>query len=287
MFESFVDRNPGRELAAELVMMRAYDARTFLIVEGSTDKRVFSAFVDIKQCEIFIAGCRNAAVSGLMLSKELHLAGIICVVDKDYDAFLPELPSHPDLIVNDDHDLEITMIRSAAFEKVFSELGSATKIVTSTQEGKDPRSRILRAAHSYGLVRLYSLDHNLGFRFEGLRFRSVQRDLSVSHEDIVSELINHSNMHGYDRQPILEHIQRWSDTKHNEWLMCCGHDFAALIGLSLKSLFGSQTSIATQHDNIERLLRLAFGAEEFVSCNLYAKIKLWESQNIPYKVLRI
>jgi hypothetical protein len=277
----------GRTLAAELIMMRAADSRTFLVVEGSTDRKLFASFVDEAECEVFWSGCRDYSLEALTITRSLNMLGILCVVDRDYDDFINRPLHDPDVIVTQDHDIEITMIKSTALDKLMRELGSESKIAKLAAGGRTPRDIVLDAAHPYGMLRLYSLERGLSFRFEDLRFRSIDQYFSAPHEAVARELVDHSNMQGHDHCAMVDHMAKWSTTAHDRWQMCCGHDLTALIGRGLRSLFGTQRNTNVQPEEIESRLRLAFGAEEFVETALYDQIKDWEQRRKPYRVLRI
>ena len=69
----------------------------------------------------------------------------------------------------------------------------------------------------------------------------------------------------------------WMGKKHDHWHMCCGHDLAEVFGLALQSLLGTQNAMVVRGEQIERAMRLAYSAVDFVKANLYKKIKNWEA----------
>src|SRR5258707_9154382 len=108
-------------VAAEVVMLRAASNNTILVLEGPTDERLFVNFIEPGQCEIVIAHGRHNALEALAILRSRSLSGVLCIVDRDFDPILGGDPSTEDILITDDHDLEATIFRSSAFDRVLYE----------------------------------------------------------------------------------------------------------------------------------------------------------------------
>lgn len=276
----------GDTIAAEILLLRDANDKAILIVEGPSDEKFFTPFVSDEHCEIVISYGRQHSLRGLAIVTHHGYAGILVVIDQDFDSFLHIEHNDLNVVVNRDHDIETTMLRSPAFEKVLVELGSKKKIKAIIDLGADLRQIILDPVHPLGVLRLYSLENGINLKFEELRFRFLSRKLTFELREMISEVFNHSQIHNYDIDAVVAYIEAWRQRQHEPWLMCCGHDLVCALGRALQSLIGSHSAGATHADHIESQFRLAFSADDFRATGLNADIRAWEARNAPYRCLR-
>jgi Protein of unknown function (DUF4435) len=163
-----------RAVAGEVYLLRASGDRTILIVEGDGDSKFFRSYVDSKNCEIVISRGRENALRALHLVKDRKYVGVLAVIDRDYDDFLGVVHRCDDVIVNGEHDIEVMMARSQAFDKVLIELGSAGKISEMRKRDLTPQESVVSAAHGLGVLRLFSMRTGANLRFEDLSYSFVR-----------------------------------------------------------------------------------------------------------------
>jgi hypothetical protein len=286
MSNSLTSETDGETVAAEIVLLRAANDRTILIVEGPTDERFFASFVDESECDIVISYGRSHSLTGLAIVTGHAIRGVLAVIDQDFDSFLDIVHNDPNVIVTEDHDIEIAMLKSRAFEKVLIELGSRAKIRALVDAGVDLRVKILEPVHPLGILRLFSLQNGLNLRFDELKFQFLNKKLELNNEDMVREVFNHSRVFGHDLQAVIEFIEDWQAKPHDRWLITCGHDVVTSLGRALQQMLGTQNSGAVQPEQIESRLRLAFSSDDFRATRIFADIRDWEAQNLPFRCLR-
>ncbi len=83
--------------------------------------------------------------------------------------------------------------------------------------------------------------------------------------------------------------QRLISQKNNSydpWQVCCGHDLVEILSVGLRKAIGSHKAADIEANSLERCLRLAYEEVYFSQTRLYVEIRLWESHNQPFKVLR-
>ena len=81
---SLQDEITASSVAAEIVLLRAAARKTILIVEGGTDERLMSVFVDPGQCDIVISNGKDNALGALAVMRHRKVVGILCILDTDY-----------------------------------------------------------------------------------------------------------------------------------------------------------------------------------------------------------
>ncbi|MGI4943871.1 MAG: hypothetical protein ACRYHQ_25460, partial [Janthinobacterium lividum] len=138
--------------------------------------------------------------------------------------------------------------------------------------------------HALGVLRFYSITKGLNLKFEGLSFRFLERrTMSFELRTLIREVFDHSQKPHLKINEALEFIEGWNQTPHEHHKMCCGHDFAAIIGKALQSFIGSKPSIMTEPDEIQTKLRLTYSAMEFFASKLYQDLVDWQQRNMPFR----
>lgn len=278
--------NTGPETAAEIIMLRAAADRTALIVEGPSDYKFFFPLVSEEQCDIIIAWNKENCLEAIRILNSKSIIGVLAVIDKDYDEFLDVNIELDNAITADSHDLESIIFQSSALEKVLIEIGSQEKVKNYRKDVGDLREAILSVAHPIGVARLTSLKFGLNLKFEGLRFRSISKNLQFNLVELFKEICNHSQRLDIPVELLTDQVEKWQNTEHNRWLMCCGHDICRVFGIGLQALWGTRNATEVTLSEIESKLRLAFDKEHFENTDIYVKIRRWEADNQPYIVLR-
>ncbi len=284
---SLQDEVTASSVAAEIVLLRAAARKTILIVEGGTDERLLSVFVDGAECDIVISYGKDNALKALAIARQNYMAGVLCILDRDYLAFLDALPDDDDVIFTDEHDIEAMLIKSSAFDRLLAEMGSQEKLQEILSRGGNLREMIRDTAHDIGIFRLLSLKDGLNLTFHNLRYSFIhRRSLAVNVSEMIDEVFNSSMRRCESKAAIMKAITDWKAKPYDPWRICSGHDLTAILGRALLTLFGSHSTQATRRDEIESRLRIAFSAEDLRATNLFIAVVQWEQANPPFLVWR-
>jgi Protein of unknown function (DUF4435) len=98
--------------ANEIKMLRSTFSGTFLLVEGNSDDTFYKNFVDRSTCRLRVTGGKQRAIDILqILNNETSpngskFAGILAIIDADFDRLEPSPHQSPNLLRTDTHDLE-------------------------------------------------------------------------------------------------------------------------------------------------------------------------------------
>lgn len=270
-------------VAAEVLMLRAAAKKAILIVEGGTDERIFRQFVDEAQCDIVIARGRKNALDAMEILEARGVDGIVCIVDVDYDRFCNRDVSTDNIVVTDENDIEIVMIKSSAFERVLAELSSIGKMGGKSVD--DVRAAIMNAAFPIGCLRRYSHVSGAGLKFQDMQYRFVSREMETD-EQALAQYIKGRSDTTLSVEELAEAIKAAEEVGPDRWAVCSGHDLCAMLGKSLQFLFGSQRGSDVDQDKIERHLRLAYDARCFSRSAVHAGLIAWEGRNVPFRCLQ-
>lgn len=278
----------GFYIAAQIRLTRQIHKGSFLIVEGETDERVFRRFVDADRCNIEISFGKPNALQALDLLEDEGFPGVVAVVDADFDRVLGTTYSVESLIITDQHDLDLTIIASSAFDVFVAE--HAEKDHLKKEFNNDLwaiRNKVVNASLPLARCRLVSKCQNFRINFKSLRhdqFVSLD-DLSINSETLIAELISRSSK---NCTPIdlKAAVVREESNERDPYQLANGHDVAAILGIALRKLLAKRRDAQTWGSEIEKALRLAFDWEALMGTAFYKSLKAWEASNFRYRIFR-
>jgi hypothetical protein len=272
-----------------------------LLVEGRSDETFYKNFVDRSTCRLRVTGGKQRAIDILqILDNETTLnssrfAGVLAIVDADFDR-LDSLPHQsPNLLRTDTHDLETMILQSPALDKLLAIFASDDKL---KEFRRDVRTALLEAGMSIGYFLWLSKSENLNLTFDGIKFKEFIDDktLQINELKLINEVKNKSQPAVKsalsDPSEIQKRIAAKKKDDHDPWQVCRGHDLVEILSIGLRKALGSNKAIDVEarsderKNTLENQLVLAYEAAYFLKTHLYQEILAWESSNQPFKVLQ-
>jgi hypothetical protein len=271
-------------IANKIRLLRTQHPGSFLIAEGDTDARVWESLVDPTKCCVENAFNKDNAVNVLNILEQANVAGVLAVVDADFDILEKTVPLSPNLLLTDTHDLETMLLKSPALEKVLREHGSTEKIERFPQ---DIRQTLLESAKIIGYLRWASLKFKYDLSFEGLAFNDFveKKTLALNESKLIQTVKNKSQKLGLDEQQIRANMDSLKTDTQDMWYVCCGHDMISILSIALCKALGSFNSKELGANVLEKYLRVAYESAHFRETKLYRSIQTWEQTNKPFEVL--
>ena len=256
-----------------------------IAVEGDSDVLVFKQFYD---CELLRfephGGYENVLnlINHANLPETNYLLGII---DKDYHT-LSTQTNHkyaqvPNIIYTDNHDVEMLMFESTAFEKYLSVLSQEHKLKSIP----DARSFLFQRAEQIGALRLYSINQHLDLYFEGMDYEKFfDRKSAIINNDAMVAYITHRTRCEKQRTitqtdaEIISATREILDVGYDPRILCNGHDVLNLLSICMKFYF---SNISTDELRIFCELLLAYNNSEFERTAISNNLNEWVRRNIP------
>jgi hypothetical protein len=271
-------------IANTIRMLRTQHSGSFLIAEGDTDSRVWKNLVDSTKCCVENAYNKDKAVKVLNILEKENFAGVLAIVDADFWILEGTVPSSPNLLLTDTHDLETMLLKSPALEKLLLEHGSEQKI---KDFAKDIRHTLLESAKVIGYLRWASLKFDYYLKFEDLAFKKFVEEgtLVLNKSDLIKTVKDKSQKPGLDERKIQQKMDSLTTTTQDMWYVCCGHDMIGILSIALCKALGSCKPQKVEPNVLEQDLRLAYESSYFCKTQLYAAIQQWEKNNQPFQVL--
>jgi hypothetical protein len=276
-----------REVTA-IRLRRTKFSGSFLLVEGGTDKTFYERFIDKVACQVVTTSgkpsSKQRAIEILGILGKDNFQGILAIVDADFD-HLKGLPSIPNLIRTDTHDLETMLIQSPALDKVIAEIGSEVKIAQFSQ---DVRSLLLAAGKPIGYLLWISLLQSRNLTFSEIRFNKFidEQNLKIDEIKLIQEVKNKSKNYSLKSEILQQDIRNQKRIDHDPWQICCGHHLVEILSLGLRMAIGSAKSSDVEPSVLELILRLAYEDAYFYETQIYLSIRQWESSNRLFRVLK-
>ncbi|MCZ8065714.1 MAG: DUF4435 domain-containing protein [Microcystis sp.] len=270
-------------IANSIRLLRSDHEGVFLIVEGHSDKLIYERLVNKQEVRITIASGKNNAIKALSILEKENFCRVFAVIDADFSRIEQQIPDSNNLFLTDEHDLEMMLIKSAAFDKLLKERGSEEKIAAFS---KDIRETLLKLGQEIGKLRLLSLRNKLDLKFEGLKFGKFidKEKLSINIDELIRSIKNHSQKLSLDEQQIKQDLSVISDENHDPWQLCCGHDFISILASALCKVLGTWNANDLKKEDLERELRLAYELSYFYQTQIYQLMVNWQSNHHPYKI---
>jgi hypothetical protein len=283
-------------IANQIRMRRSIFEGAFLLLEGSSDKFLYGRFTDEVACELVVSSGKTWAIEVLVILEKSNFIGVLAIVDADFDRLESLLHQSSNLLRTDTHDLETMLIKSPALDKVLSIFGSEDKI---KKFEKDVRTILLEAGLFVGYFLWLSKSDNLNLTFDGIKFKEFidDRTLQLNELKLINEVKNKSKP---EIKPLLsntadiqQRIAAKKNDSHDPWQVCRGHDLVEILSIRLRKALGSNkaSDVEPRSDDrkntLESQLMLAYEAVYFYQTQLYQDILDWESNNQPFKVLKI
>lgn len=267
-------------------MMRTQYSGTILIVEGSTDSRVYGRLVSKTECRIIPAEGKEKAINALEMLEKDSFNGVLTIVDADFWKIEGVEPNNSNILLTDSHDLETMILYSDALDSVLSEFGSDPKIMDL---GKPIRDILLESGLPIGYLRWLSstTKDNLSLKFKKLSFDKFvnKNTLIVNIDNLIEQAKTNSKNSKLDANATKLKIIALAGEGHDPWQVCSGHDLVIFLSIGLQNIFGNHRGKSVTPDVVEGILRVAYDHSHFSLTNLHNSIKTWEKANPSFKIL--
>lgn len=276
-------------LITKLKMLRSGKKnKSFMVVEGVTDLRLYSKFVDEALCNIIIADSKQNVRACIIACNEEGVEGIIGIVDADFSRLEETEEEIPNLFKTDAHDLECMLMRSPAYEDIIKEYVNINKYARFEGRSQERvRNILLRNAAIIGYLRWYSLQKNLGFNFSMLDFSLFvdPHTLEVDIESLVKQvLIRSRKINAFSVEALVYKIQEMLAKEEDLWQVCCGHDLIELLAIGFVNVFGDYNAKNLFAGQLEGSFRLAYTKSYFEMTQLYKNLLAWQKQNSHFTI---
>ncbi len=269
-------------------LKRSAFSGTFLLVEGTSDKKFYGNLIDCEKCQIVTVSGKPSSkfrvIQVLEILEKSNFQGVLAIIDADFDNI--QTPPHKsfNLLRTDTHDLETMLLKSLGLEKVLREFGSEEKI---TKFNREIRQVLINAGLPIGYLRWISQLENLNLTFNKIKFTKFINDKTLKIDELVliKTVKDKSQNFSLSHQDIQQKIISKRNMDYDSWQICCGHDLVEILSISLRKTIGTNKTSDIEPNKLEISLRIAYEKNYFCQTQLYLKICTWEKNNPLFKIL--
>lgn len=277
----------NRLLARDMMRGKIDPSRTYVLVEGNDDYRLWSKF-KARMCELIVAHGKDTVIAKLRYfnSHYPQWRNVAAIIDPDYWLIddLDKL-NMSNLLYDDVHSWEVTLVTSPALETVMR-----NTLPTDVEDSyvSELRETAIRLATDYGYIRL--LDHrqrqfNLGFNQVSFEAVIDKDTFALDMRAIAEGLVSESSLSASE---LLEHVDALRQEVSPDIKLCRGHDVLAIMSCLIRfdKTLSDKSKIQLKSNELARSLRIAFDWICFAATALYRRIRHWESAHSPFRIIR-
>lgn len=280
------------EIVSELIIVRMMDKRkTFIMVEGKTDRALWTEYM--ADCALFPTRGKDVIIDALKSYGLRGLSGIAAIVDSDYWLICQADELSTDNLLYDDccPDMESILLNSPALKKTLRHTFSDYKTEQIHEFAERLKEDALRLAAELGYFRLLNHIEDYGLKFKEIHFAEFIDELKLDRDWVARRLAE--NERGISREALLEEIEElrkeYPQEEYNIQL-CRGKDVLDIMAVILSTLFKSQFGDNLPHSISDKEmtgnLRMSYEYGYFEKTSLFRRIREWESDNLPYRIIR-
>ncbi len=273
-------------IANTIRMTRSQHAGPFLVVEGRDDRLLLEHFILRKDCNVVVAEGKKNVCEVMGILNETKFAGVLCVIDADFDRVEGKGICSPNIVRPQFHDLDTMLMCSPALTSAIVEFGSENKVAGFHQ---DVLERLLERALLVACLRLYSQRKGLDLKFTGITYTAWINPSSfeASVNDLVKEVRNQSQRRDLTIEAMVAGIQEVAASNPDPREMCVGSDLIELLSIGLRRVLGTNRALPVNGEALRHFMRGAYSEQYFANSSLCAEIRQWETSNESFQVLRI
>ena len=279
--------SPEREANAIRLKRSAFFG-TFLLVEGTSDKKFYGNLIDCEKCQIVTVSGKPSSkfrvIKVLAILEKSNFQGVLAIIDADFDNIENSPHQSFNLLRTDTHDIETILLQSPALDKIIREFGSEDKI---TRFNRNIRQTLIEAGLPIGYLRWISQLENLNLTFNEIKFTKFinENTLELDEFKLIQVVKDKSQNFALNNQDIQQKLTSKRKMKYDPWQISCGHDLVEILSIGLRKAIGTNKATDIEINKLESSLRIAYEKAYFCETQLYCKICTWEKSNLSFQVL--
>lgn len=267
----------ANDVANSVMMLRSAFKGTVVIVEGSTDSRLYGKFLD-RDTETVVAHCRqNVNNSVKELTNKRGVSNVLGIIDSDLD-LMDGVRRSPPIFQTDARDSEGLLFMSGAFDDVLFEYADKDRLNDFRRRYGEPRDAIYSACYPIGvLMHISNRDGlNLSFKDPPFEYFIDRRSLRCDVRRMCEHICDRSNGSYVSPSRLADMIRM--EPKMDPSIVCRGHDIADVFAFALREVFGGYNARNLNGDQVAGAMRIAYDREDFDRTGLYTSSDAWASR---------
>lgn len=274
------------------------EGETFVMVEGKTDEVLWEEFRSRKDCTLYPAKGKDRIIAALDISKKRGMSGVAGIVDADYWLITQADDLDTDNLLYDDccPDMESLLLSSDALKKVLRHSINVDDMEQIHQFADRLKTEAQRLAIEFGYFRLLNyLNDDYSLRCNAIQFEDVIDCAALELDRVLVASKLSGDKPGLTGEDLLRQVDELKDTySPDDVRLCRGKDVVAIMAHILPALFKTEFGEELSeiiHSPIHGMglakdLRMSYEFGYFIETSLFACIRRWECENIPFRIIK-
>ena len=287
MIESYLTPN---RIANSILQKNSFKG-AYLIVEGNKDFSLFKKFTETEFCKIEIAFGNNNVIDVINELNSRGYSEALGIIDSDFRKLDNEIPANENILLTDEHDIEIMIFKSEAFETIITHYAQPSKLESFIKENDNQELReiFLNLAMPLGYLKWANKKNNLGLVFKPLKVDGNPLNIAdfippttlkfTNYEDMIQSVLNYTVNKSElktTKDLAVKAAKKMINNAHSLLQICNGHDVIHIISISLRKKISNLNSNSINPEQLEKEFIFAYDSRYFEQTELYKQIKLWE-----------
>ncbi len=269
------------DIANSVSMLRSSHKGPIVVVEGVTDSRLYSKFIDKDEAKMVIAYSKdNVKRSVAEVWEKRNDRKVIGILDADLDRLFGKRITPP-VFFSDKRDLETMMLSTGALDDVLAEYADQELLESFEEKYGKVSDVVARSSYPIGLLMYISVKENIGLCFKDINHSMFinRKTLAIDIRRMIDEVFSQSINKGIGKKNLADMIADEEEVLADPWIAVRGHDAVAVLAIGLSETFGSYNSKGMKSGQMSGALRLAFGLDYFRETDLYKDTVAWSEKN--------
>ncbi|PWR70242.1 hypothetical protein DK846_15105 [Methanospirillum lacunae] len=278
-------RQNAEVIYTSLVMKRQIDKRAIIVVEGTTDERVFYRFFGDEKVRYEITYNKEKVIDVVNFANRDSFCGLFGIIDCDYDFILNMCKNIPNLLYTDSHDIITMIFYSNAFDLFLREYGYDPEIL---KINPNVLITLLNIVMPLGIYRLLIEQNKSSIQVQ-IKNAKIEdfldfNNFSFKIEEFINNTLIPNNDEGINTISIMKKInENLKNTSVDIWHICKGHDLIVVLSQFLILKIGNnRKGKKLDNDLTEAALRAYYEMNFFISTKLFKSIVDWNLKNRDY-----
>lgn len=273
------------DIAQEVRLERKVHKGSFLFLEGTTDIKRFTPFVDNIECSIVNSWGRKKAIEAVDMLSDEGFPGVLACVDADFDRQLAQIIDYENVLYSSCHDFDLDWAQTSAMQKYLDEVAEPAKMVNFPGGSAEIRDKIVTGLRPISIARLLNRKGSISEKLSDIDCSCCFSNFSVDVDNYVQAVREARSLSPSRTSVIRTLILSGLSESYDLEQITNGHDFHCALGASLRLDLANRREVHTWASEVEMHIRLAFSDSELKKTAIFKHIRAWEVKNRPYMIL--
>ncbi|MDA3939080.1 MAG: DUF4435 domain-containing protein [Spirochaetia bacterium] len=277
---------------ANAIMQNTTFQGVYLLLEGKKDKQFYNRIIDSNKVKLKTTSGKENLREVIKILNSRSFKRHLGIQDADFSRLTDNDVNITNLFMTDDHDLEMMIIRTSAFDEVIQHFCDEDKIKDFTRKiNTTIKAKVFELSIDVAYLKLANEEFNLGLKFKPKsingkhlkysKFICNKKFKSLGQNSLIETCYNYSLgkcRETQNKEIIMEKFNMEKKTQHDIYQLLNGHDVSNILFILIKHILKSTNGMLKDYNSIESSLILVYEKINFKKTDLYREIFKWASK---------